>query len=675
MKRINLITLASIIGLAACQKDDQEVQQSPGPGAGKDITELNVPDGFHFETARDIQAQVSVKGLQDQPLGGKRVMFYTEDPNQGAAPFAAGVTDPAGMLDMAIQVPAYAEQVFVQVQAAGFNNLEKIAIAPSIKATFGGKPQPRAGKRGKMGTVQSSPIPISGNYYYMGSFTSGRDKGLPAYLEATGDNLSQSFLDEVNASLPESQPVPSDNPSYLASGNELDVVVKEKSDVWITFVTEGAGYRNALGYYVYDSNNPPSSPAQIDSIHVILPNASLSSSGGQLNAGDKVKLGTFPAGKTISWVLFQDAYTGRGVNVNATKFYSKPSFNNAVESDNSKNQHTVQLADIGRELLLNGFEDQTRSRGSDNDFNDLIWYVTANPWEGVDIGNIPPTTPSEDDDNDGVGNEGDDFPNDPTRAVSNNFSGTLAYEDLWPNQGDYDFNDLVLDYQIEHVLNSGNKLVEINADWTVKAIGAAYANGFGFQFKNIIPNVVSGVTGQDLSQGIVNNNANGTESGQRKATVIVFENARDVMPSTAGFINTRPGTTPVNPQTVSNGITFNSPQDQSKVGLPPYNPFIFANGTRGREVHLAGKDATTLANASLFGTGDDASTPTTGVTYQNAQNLPWAIHVKGNFKHPQEQTAITTAYNFFAQWATSGGSQYADWFTDQPGYRNAAELY
>jgi LruC domain-containing protein len=525
-----------------------------------------------------------------------------------------------------------------------------------------------------MKAAQSGPVPISGNYYYMGGFTCGNYKGLPDYLESNGDHISQSFLNEVNASLPESKPVPTNNPSYLASSNELDVVVEEKSDVWVTFVTEGAGYRNTLGYYVFDSDNPPSSPAQIDSIFVIFPNASLSSGGGgQLNPGDKVKLGTFPAGKTISWVLFQKGWTGSRVRAaNATKFYSKPSFNNAVESDNSKNQHTVQLADIGRELLLNGFEDQTRSNKSDNDFNDLIFYVTANPWEAIDIGNVPPTTPSEDDDNDGVGNEGDDFPNDPTRAVSNDFSGTLAYEDLWPNQGDYDFNDLVLDYQIEHVLNSGNKLVEINADWTVKAIGAAYENGFGIQFQDIAPGVVSGVTGQDLSKGIVSNNANGTESGQQKATVIFFENARDVMPPSSGFINTRPGTAPVNPQTVSNGISFNTPQDQAKVG---YNPFIYANGTRGREVHLAGKDATTLANSSLFGTGDDASNTNNGSTYQNAQNLPWAIHVKGNFKHPIEQTAITSAYNFFAQWATSGGTQYPDWYTDQSGYRNAAELY
>lgn len=663
------------MGLAACQKDDQAVTQNPSGRAGKDITELRVPDGFNFQTATDVLAQVSIKGLQGQPLGGKRVMFYTENPNHGAQPFAAGLTDPAGMLAMKVRVPAYAEYIYVQAQVAGFHNLEKRAIAPRMEVQFGGTPAPRSGKRAKMGATLAGPIPISGKYFYMGGFTTGKNKGLPNYLEPNGDNLSQAFLDEVNASLPERQPVPTHNPSYLATGNELDVVVTKKSEVWITFVSEGAGYQNALGYYVFDSNNPPSSPSQIDSIHVILPNASLSGSGGQLYAGDKVKLGTFPAGKTISWVLFQDAYTGNGVNVNSPKFYSKPSFNNAIESDNSKNQHSVQLADIGRQLLLNGFEDQTRSSRSDNDFNDLIWYVTANPWEGVDIGGIPPTTPSDDDDDDGVGNEGDDYPNDPSRAVRNTYTGTLAYEDLWPSQGDYDFNDLVVDYRVEHVLNSGNDLVEINADWTVKAIGASYSNGFGFQFAQTAPGAVAAITGQSLSEGIVNTNANGTESGQSKATVIVFENGRNVMPRTAGFINTEPGSTPVAPQTVSTQVTFTAPQNQPQVGLPPYDAFIFVNGNRGREVHLSGKQPTALADNSLFGTADDASNPVNGDTYQNAQNLPWAIHVAGGFKHPEEKTPITSAYNFFAQWATSGGSQYADWFTDQAGFRNPAELY
>ncbi len=34
---------------------------------------------------------------------------------------------------------------------------------------------------------------------------------------------------------------------------------------------------------------------------------------------------------------------------------------------------------------------------------------------------------------------------------SEQFTGTLAYEDLWPGKGDYDFNDLVVDYDFDIV--------------------------------------------------------------------------------------------------------------------------------------------------------------------------------------------------------------------------------
>ena len=41
---------------------------------------------------------------------------------------------------------------------------------------------------------------------------------------------------------------------------------------------------------------------------------------------------------------------------------------------------------------------------------------------------------------------------------------------------------------------------------------------------------------------------------------------------------------------------------------------------------------------------------------------------------PKEKTAIIDAYNFFADWASSGGSSYIDWYLDKPGYRNNANL-
>ncbi len=672
MKKQILSLAALALILASCNKEDQ-TEVAAIAQTSQELTEVKFPANFNFNTAREVRAQVSVMSIKDRPLAGTRVSFYKGDPDQGAALIGVGVTNSGGQIDMPLNVPAYTQEVYVVAHTAGFANKQKVSVN-NINVNFGGKPGLRDFGFGKAAGTQSI-TPISGNYYYMGSFTSGTNAGFPSYLENPGDVITQDFLDDVNASLPENSPVPTNNPSYLTVGNELDVVIDDQSDVWVTFITEGAGYRNALGYYVFDTDNPPATVNDIDSIFVVLPNASLDGAGGKLQAGDKVKLGTFDGGQTISWVLFQNAWTGTGVNVNATKYYSRIDFNTS-ESDPTKRQHTVQLADIGRQLLLNGFEDQTRSVNSDNDFNDLVFYVTANPWENVNIGGIPPVTPENDCDNDGVSDESDDFPCDPNRAVRNTYTGTLAYEDLWPSQGDYDFNDMVVDYEIDHILNGANQLVEIEADWTVRAIGAGYENGFGYAFDGLSPSVISSVNGHNLSKNIISNANNGVEAGQTDATIIAFDNVFDVMPNPGTkFVNTVTGETTVAPVTVSQLIAFTTPQVQANVGLPPYNPFIFVNGDRGREVHLADKLPTDLVDNAFFGLHGDATDLNAGYTYKTENGLPWAINISESFDYPIEYTPINEAYLNFTNWAVSGGSSNTDWFTDAIGNRNAVKIY
>ncbi|MCR9153626.1 MAG: LruC domain-containing protein [Bacteroidetes bacterium] len=674
--KTKVITLAALALLTvACQKEDQSNFQAPSFNSSGDIRELSVPKSFDFSTSREITASITVRGLNDQPLGGKKVSFFAGDPDEGAALIGVGVTNPAGMLDMPVEVPAYVEDITVLVHATGFNHRMLVSSQGNIQLDFGGKPAARNLSVGKTAASQKL-TPISGNYFYIGDFTTGKYEGLPKYLENPGDVLSQAFLDDVNASLPERVSIPNTNPGYMTTGNELDVVITDSSDVWVTFVSEGASYQNTLAYYVFDTDNPPATEKDIDSIFVVLPNTSFNGAGGKHNAGDKVKLGTFAGGQTISWVLIQKGWVGTGVDVNKTKFYSRIDFNTA-ESDVTKRQHTVQLLDLGRQLLLNSFEDQTRSNnGSDNDFNDLVFYVTANPWENVNTGGIPPITPKDDCDNDGVSDESDDFPCDASRAIRNTFTGTLAYEDLWPAQGDYDFNDMVIDYEIDHILNGANLLVEVEADWTVRAVGAGFHNGFGWSFDGVNPNIISSVSGQDLSGGLITNASNGTESGQTDAVIIAFDDVFNVMPNPGTkFINTIPGETTVAPQTVSNKVTFTSPQQQANIGLPPYNAFIFTNATRGNEVHLANKMPSDLADNSRFGTEADATDVNAGYTYKTANGLPWAIHISESFDYPIEYTPINEAYLNFSSWATSGGAVNLDWFTDAIGNRDQSKIY
>jgi uncharacterized repeat protein (TIGR01451 family) len=78
--------------------------------------------------------------------------------------------------------------------------------------------------------------------------------------------------------------------------------------------------------------------------------------------------------------------------------------------------------------------------------------------------------------------------------------GTLAFEDLWPGKGDYDFNDLVIDYQFEIITNSSNFVEQVVGTFVLKAFGASFENGFGFQLSgNIDPSDLT-VTGHGFNR-------------------------------------------------------------------------------------------------------------------------------------------------------------------------------
>ena len=291
-------------------------------------------------------------------------------------------------------------------------------------------------------------------------------------------------------------------------------------------------------------------------------------------------------------------------------------------------------------------------------------------------GNLP------DQDGDGVPDVQDAYPKDPARAF-NNFSpavgfGTLAFEDLWPAKGDYDFNDLVIDYKFKTVTNANNKISEVIATFVIRAIGAGLENGFGFQFSGTGVAVTDvEVTGYKLKENYIHLNQNGTEAGQQKITVIVFDNDYKIMTFPGGFgINVKPGEKYVKPDTTVVSVSF-KPNTYSitDAGVDHFNPFLIVNGERGKEIHLPDNLPTSLVNTAYFKTGNDDSDPAMNRYYKTTTNLPWAIRITTGFDYTIEGAQITNAYLKFAPWAESAGVQYPDLYQKNSGFRNASNIY
>ena len=293
-------------------------------------------------------------------------------------------------------------------------------------------------------------------------------------------------------------------------------------------------------------------------------------------------------------------------------------------------------------------------------------------------------TITHDTDGDGVVDSEDAYPNDSTRAFNNLFpaeaTSTLAFEDEWPSKGDYDVNDVVVEYQFKNVVNAHNQLVETFATFTLKASGASFNNGFGFQLAtNDIPASAITVTGSDIKESYIMLGANGTEQGQNKPTMIVFDNAYKVLqyPGSGLGFNTTPGATYATPVTITLHIIYTPyTYTEQQLDIAHFNPFIIVNKVRGREVHLPDYAPTSLANIALFGTGDDKSNPAQGRYYKTANNLPWALNLSSSFAYPNEKIEISKAYLHFIDWVLSNGNDYIDWYTNTaPGYRNNSNIY
>jgi LruC domain-containing protein len=158
--------------------------------------------------------------------------------------------------------------------------------------------------------------------------------------------------------------------------------------------------------------------------------------------------------------------------------------------------------------------------------------------------------------------------------------------------------------------------------------------------------------------------------------VIVTDDDFKAFQSPGGMINTIIGNPFITPDTIRITILFTQNQyTMSDLDIGNFNPFTILNLNRGKEVHLPDHTPTALANPGYFGTGDDSSIPSQGRYYRTSNNLPWVINIYENFDYAKESADILSAYLNLAQWATSNGASYPDWYKNLSGYRNPANIY
>lgn len=471
-----LVALAGIF--SSCRKTI--VPPEEPPTVINSLDELQVNPHFDFSSQKEIQYNLKTVDNQEIPVGYIKLEIYDESPQSGGRLIKSGFTDSNGEFIGTIQLNSWKHNAFVATENLAFESpVEVDLVSGKLDYCFGCI---GSGKRRNGGFSETKAGARSLNLYTLGGWDA---LGMPAYMLSNLEYFDNDFLTQLNNSIPEGEAVYQHHPGYLSGPPASEVKLTGLNEVWISFVGEHSLNQSVLAFYTFPSNSQPNSVSDIDSLFVIFPNASFANSGGGLESGHKVRLGEFPANTAIGFALLTNGWSSPVVSNGDVQFYTNADLN--PELNPSLKQHHVLLHDELNGRFVLGFEETNREFSQcDHDFNDLMFVLSFSDISQVETA---PVLKMEqglfDNDNDGISNFSDDFPNDYNVAVSNfyptrNNFGCLAFEDLWPSKGDYDFNDLVLLYNFNLVANAQNEVSIINAKFYIQAMGGSYNSGCPF---------------------------------------------------------------------------------------------------------------------------------------------------------------------------------------------------
>ncbi len=511
------------------------------------------------------------------------------------------------------------------------------------------------------------------NGVYQWQFLSG-EPWPSGYNQSTGkpDNLTwayteypSGFFDRISNALPEGYV----NEAYLTGDNGSNIHLNEDAEVFITFIHEGAGYKNVFSYFTYDRNNPPKSREEVKPI-VVFPNLSYP----HMARGHRVSLGIHPAGTSIGFMVAANGYWWwTGVKDHPTPYYY--SLSDLNQEPESLKQHTVLLYDPDVSEVVIGFEDLPRSWG-DNDFNDAVFSVKTTPETAIDSESLFKIPESDDSDADGVSDTDDDFPNDYNRAYSTYYPSetgytTLAMEDNWPKKGDYDMNDLVIRERYQLIYNANYDITGMRLTGYIDARGASKHNGFGVRLMGVSPDILEYGT-------ITINGTTYNKSAENWQTDLVIKMWSDTHTFTftgeagkCSHFNTVMSCGSYDPIPFELDLSF-TPQLTS---LPhaDLDFFMFKSNRRDHEIHFAGYPPTDFGAKWRFGRGDDDSNSDENRYYVTEDGQSWGIKLTDDWDYPREYIDVIWAYPDYEVWVESNGTEKQDWY--QSTFRSKTHVY
>lgn len=486
--------------------------------------------------------------------------------------------------------------------------------------------------------------------------------------------------------------------SYVSEVYSPNLLVSERATVQITFLWEGAGYQNSLGYFTYVEE--PDGSVTIKDRNLVFPNASFPREGTR-KTGEQVdlvaadgsprvfepgeKVGFFVVangwkdlGDIRNWSSIQPAIPAATAATNATTglgcYTTLSELNPEMTLAHPEAARHVAMIRMDavpgflddEEFFLTGFEDLNRAKNSDNDFNDVVVVVTSTPETAIQTTDVPRYKKG-DPDGDGVTGTADHHPDDPLRAFVTRYPThgftVVALEDMYPARGDADFNDAVVAYAYQLVTDAKGNVKDILADYHLLARGAGYDHALGLHLAGL----PDGATGTVEIERYLSGDTIVQEPVVRRAVSEMVRGGKrigDVFPSTKAALRAVKGsftnTATAEPERPAASarvvVTFDTAVAATALGTVPYDLYFTVRGWQGpADVHFPGMPGLADRAESLPKEEGPAA-------FLDEAGFPFLIEVPTSWRFPLEQVALSAAYPDFKKWQESRGQEQRDWY-------------
>lgn len=639
-------TMVIVVGISSCVDSDKDLYQE-APGA-----EINTSN---FSTIQKVQVEIDYSNSES------RVPFSIYDGNpliegenttilkENVQALDGAWTDEQGKFTATVELPAYVSNVYI-VSTSPFarqaipgkivNGVLKVSDTDEQLTTRASYRESTRFDRNRFNNL--------GWNTNLGSFDDR--SGVIDYAYKGNDpklTLSKSEMNELRTTVSKVLNTLGSCPEEYRTQADL-YVEEDETAVVLTALRGWTCWNSSLGYYYYRYDQAPASLKDVK-VYAVFPNTQMTWNNGSLQASPQgIKEGTavqlkyfddpeypkgknFPKGYYIGFILACNAWNTYCTGFNSytlTKgFYASSTKGFSTKVNSGIDVRTAMFKDKNSNIAI-AFEDFM----DDQNFTDVVFSLKANP----EITNVPPV--------------------DEDLNTTIEKTGVYAFEDEWPKAGDYDMNDVLVQYTYQKVFNIFNEILSESFIFkTLYNKSTVFTNGLGFILSN-------------------EGNAQSTEYFIRK------ENEKDFTVASGADKFTRESNAIIltdNVKTNPNAeykVTFKyGDKNSNKKQETSIDAFIYRPSKEGNrlEVHCPMKKPTSKVDTSLFGQYEDCSKPNEGIYYvSNQENIyPFAFYLSNanandiaelkNFDK-NEKKSISEIYPKFIDWAKYGTN--ADWY-------------